>query len=113
MSAPMAGTQHHYNGPGVYNACLRIYKYLNSAGTDSLLTGQACRTINLQNTNTPPDSCKANFIDTIHTTVVLTYVFKAVPWHNNNKKPNRYAGHLATVPTPASITILPSQPIMQ
>lgn len=89
FSAPLAGTQHHYNTNGVFLACIRIYKYLNSSGSDSVLTGQACREIHFQNTNTVADSCKANFIDTIPGTTVLTKIFKAIPWHNHNKKPEQ------------------------
>ena len=74
------GVNHVYTQPGNYNVCVTI-QY--EGGCQS----QKCRTIQLS----VPDICGANFVklETAVTTNPLTTVFKALPSHNNNKKPTR------------------------
>ncbi|HEX6335307.1 MAG TPA: PKD domain-containing protein [Flavisolibacter sp.] len=86
VTPPLAGTQHQYAAAGTYSACLKIYKY-NSTFTDSIVTADICKTINLQPANI--DSCKAAFSDTAATSSALQKKFIAQPWHIMNKKPEK------------------------
>lgn len=86
VTAPLANAFHHYNTAGTYTACLKIYKY--SSNTDSVLTGQKCKTFTIGSATTP-DSCKANFSNNATSINGLSQTFAALPWHNNNKKPER------------------------
>lgn len=71
---------HLYNQPGIYNVCVRI---VYQGGCDA----RKCETIRIGR----PDSCSADFERLGLTTSnnQLTTVFKALPYHNNNKKPAR------------------------
>jgi len=74
--------QHTYYQQGPYNVCVRI-KYSNGC------VAEKCKQVTLQ--NIPSDSCKADF-EKISLTVsnnALYTSFKALPWHNYNKKPAR------------------------
>ena len=68
---------HNYSQPGNYNVCVKIRYY---GGCEANL----CRQTQIG----PVDSCRADY-ETIPTTsnTPLTFAFKALPWHNNNKKP--------------------------
>ena len=74
------GVNHVYTHPGNYTICVKI---LYEGGCES----QNCRAIQLS----VPDICTANFVklETATTANPLTTVFKALPGHNNNKKPTR------------------------
>src|SRR5437868_490513 len=48
------GAQHHYQSPGTYTVCLKIYRiYTNS--NDSVITSQVCKTVVIETV------CHANF----------------------------------------------------
>ena len=74
------GVNHVYTQPGNYNVCVTI-QY--EGGCQS----QNCRIIQLS----VPDVCSANFqrLDIAATANPLSAIFKALPTHNNNKKPVR------------------------
>ena len=71
---------HLYPSRGNYQVCVKINYY---GGCEA----SKCRTINIGR----PDSCRADFERLPATTAnnPLTAVFKALPWHNNDKKPKR------------------------
>lgn len=81
--ATLLQAQHTFSGPGPYNVCVRI-QY------DGGCVAEKCRIIELHQIP-PPDSCRANFerINVSATSHPLSATFKAIPWHNNNKKPVR------------------------
>ncbi len=83
-TGPLAGAQHQY-GPGVFNACLKIFKY-SPSGNDSVITGEKCLSITIGNSGA--DSCKAYFVfrDTINP---LTKLFKAEAWHSQQRPVER------------------------
>jgi FOG: PKD repeat len=70
---------HRYTHPGLYNVCVKILYY---GGCEA----QKCKTIPIAR----PDSCRADF-ERIPVTVATPYTqgFRALPSHNNNKKPAR------------------------
>ena len=74
------GVHHLYAQPGNYNVCVNI-QYEGGC------QAQSCRTIEI----IEPDNCRANFerLEIATTANPLTATFKALPWHNNNKKPVR------------------------
>ncbi|HEX7844879.1 MAG TPA: PKD domain-containing protein, partial [Chitinophagaceae bacterium] len=69
---------HLYQQPGEYNVCVKINYY---GGCEA----HKCKEIHIER----PDSCKADFerIAISTSNNPLTTVFKALPWHNNQKKP--------------------------
>ena len=69
---------HHYEHSGIYEVCVKILYY---GGCES----HKCKHIQIGR----PDSCKADFerLPVISTNDSLRIYFKALPWHNNNKKP--------------------------
>lgn len=71
---------HTYTAQGSYEVCVKI---LYQGGCEA----RKCKTIQIGQ----PDSCRADFIRLpVNTTAnPLTAVYKALPWHNNNKKPSR------------------------
>ncbi len=71
---------HNYTAPGLYEVCVRI---LYQGGCEA----QKCKPIEI----TRPDSCRADFerLALNISSDPLTVGFKAIPWHNNNKKPTR------------------------
>jgi PKD repeat protein len=71
---------HHYNQPGTYEVCVRILYY---GGCEA----RKCENITIER----PDECRADFEKLPLTTSnsLLHAVFKALPTHNNNKKPAR------------------------
>jgi len=71
---------HHYQQPGVYEVCVRI---VYEGGCEAT----KCKPIYI----TIPDECRADFEKSgLEPTINPLYViFKALPWHNNNKKPKR------------------------
>ena len=83
VTPPLAGTQHHYASSGTYNVCLRIYRYRPNAN-DSVLSAQICKSIVIQTV------CGADFERLPNTSPnSLQALFKALPFHNANKKPVR------------------------
>jgi PKD repeat protein len=81
---PLQGTQHHYQLPGIYNVCLKIYRFPPTSPTP-VVTSTICKTISINVV------CRADFeklpIAASANPLVVTY--KALPWINNNKKPVR------------------------
>jgi hypothetical protein len=76
-AAPYTVT-HRYNQPGNYEVCVKILYY---GGCEA----RKCKAITIER----PDECRADFERlpvTISNTPLLTY-FKALPFHNNDKKP--------------------------
>ncbi len=71
---------HTYQHPGQYEVCVKI---LYVGGCEA----RKCRVIEVNS----PDSCRADFERIPVTTAndVLSASFRAIPWHNNNKKPSR------------------------
>jgi len=74
------GVSHLYPHPGNYNVCVNI---LYDAGCQA----QKCHLVEI----IAPDSCRANFekLPVAAGANPLQAIFKALPWHNNNKKPVR------------------------
>jgi len=72
--------RHRYNAPGNYTVCVKITYY---GGCEA----RKCKPVNI----TRPDECRADFEKLPLTTTndPLTVAFKALPWHNNNKKPKQ------------------------
>ena len=71
---------HHYQQPGVYEVCVRI---VYEGGCEAV----KCKAVYV----TIPDECRADFEKlALEPTINPLYVtFKALPWHNNNKKPKK------------------------
>src|SRR5687768_5961273 len=69
---------HRYQQPGAYNVCIRIIYY---GGCEA----RKCKPVVIA----APDECRADFekIPVLTTNNLLTTAFRAIPWHNNNKKP--------------------------
>ena len=84
VTPPLDGAQHHYQSPGTYTVCLKIYRY-RPALNDSVIAAQVCKTLVIETV------CRADFERLPVTTSPnpLQAVFKALPWHNDNKKPVR------------------------
>ena len=79
------GISHTYLHPGLYEVCVNILYY---GGCEA----RKCHPIQAGR----PDSCGANFERlpiTPNNNPLFAY-FKALPSHNNNRKPPKYAGHL-------------------
>ena len=74
------GVSHTYTHGGNFNVCVNI---LYDGGCHA----QKCKSIEV----IAPDSCRANFEKLPVATGAnpLQAIFKALPWHNNNKKPVR------------------------
>jgi PKD repeat protein len=72
--------RHKYKQPGTYNVCIKILYY---GGCEA----RKCKTI----TATRPDECRVDFEKLAINTSgsPLQVYFKALPWHNNNKKPKQ------------------------
>lgn len=71
---------HAYQQPGEYEVCIKI---LYDGGCEA----SSCKKIIIEK----PDDCKIDFERVLFTSVnhpLLVY-YKALPWHNNNKKPVR------------------------
>ena len=81
---PLAGTRHQYQHPGTYTICLKIFRYRPNHG-DSVLSSQICKTIVINTV------CRADFekLRVAVTVNPLRATFKAIPWHNDNKRPVR------------------------
>lgn len=81
---PLQGTQHHYQHPGVYTVCLKIFRFRPNH-PDSVLSAQICKTVVINTV------CKADFKKLPLSGVAnpLRATFKATPWHNDNKRPVR------------------------
>ncbi len=71
---------HHYSQPGQYEVCIKILYY---GGCEA----RKCKVVEIIH----PDSCRADFerLPFTAANTPLTVGFKALPWHNNNKKPVR------------------------
>ncbi len=71
---------HTYAQAGLYEVCVKI---VYAGGCEA----RKCKPVQIG----PPDSCTANFerIPVTATTPANLVAFKALPWHNNNKKPVR------------------------
>jgi PKD repeat protein len=76
----LANTTHHYEHPGSYNVCLKLFRIINH---DTLLTAQVCKTVVIETV------CRADFERiAVHVTAnPLVVSFKALPFHNDGKKP--------------------------
>jgi PKD repeat protein len=74
------GVSHLYLQPGNYNVCVSILY-------DGGCYAQKCHPVEV----IVPDSCRADFerLPTTPHNNPRTVVYKALPWHNNNKKPAR------------------------
>ena len=74
------GVRHKYNVPGTYNVCIKILYY---GGCEA----RKCKLIVV----TRPDECRADFEKFPLTTTnnPLTVTYKALPGHNNNKRPKQ------------------------
>lgn len=83
----LLGTDHQYAGAGTYTVCLKIYRY-NDTRTDSTVVADVCKTLVLEQTNTPA-SCKAGFEVGANASTPLKKTMVAQPWHSNNKRPER------------------------
>jgi PKD repeat protein len=72
--------RHRYNVPGTYTVCVKITYY---GGCEAY----KCKPIVV----TRPDECRADFEKLLLSTTddPLTVTYKALPWHNNNKKPKQ------------------------
>ena len=72
--------RHKYNAPGTYTVCIKILYY---GGCEA----RKCKPIVV----TRPDECRADFekLPLTATNNPLTVTYKALPWHNNNKKPKQ------------------------
>ncbi|MEO7923448.1 MAG: PKD domain-containing protein [Chitinophagaceae bacterium] len=84
ITPPLQGTQHHYQLPGTYTVCLKIFRYFPNHN-DSVLTAQVCKTVVINTV------CQADFIKLppVDTNNPLRASFKAQPWHNGEKRPAR------------------------
>jgi PKD repeat protein len=71
---------HYYQRPGVYEVCVRI---VYEGGCEAT----KCKPVYV----TIPDACRADFEKLALTPSIspLDVTFKALPWHNNNKKPKK------------------------
>jgi len=71
---------HHYLQQGVYEVCVRIVY-------DGGCEATKCKPVYV----TIPDACRADFEKLALTPTIspLHVTFKALPWHNNNKKPKK------------------------
>lgn len=85
LTAVLANAAHQYNNDGIYNVCLKIYKYFNNH--DSIATADVCKKIELSALQA--DSCTASFEYKPTTNVDLRELFIAHYWHNNQKKPDQ------------------------
>ncbi|MEO6613135.1 MAG: PKD domain-containing protein [Chitinophagaceae bacterium] len=83
MTPPLQGTNHHYASAGTYTVCLKIYRYYSNLN-DSVLSAQICKTLTIETI------CGADFekLPPVVNNPLLVY-FKALPQHNNNRKPAR------------------------
>ncbi len=70
--------QHRYEHPGLYEVCVKIFY---AGGCEA----SKCKPVQVGR----PDECKADFVKLpVHSTAhPLHAVFKALPWHNNYRKP--------------------------
>lgn len=81
-----ADPSHTYQQPGTYEACLRLFRRVvptTATGDTLMLVSYSCKAVVI----TAPDSCRANFETGPVTSTPLGRVFSAIPWHNNQKKP--------------------------
>lgn len=83
VTAPLAGTAHHYNVAGTYQVCLKIWKYSNTSVADSVLLGSVCKSVTLQ------QHCTAGFqwSDSVATNSYTHYVKFFGFGSNNANKP--------------------------
>ena len=72
---------HTYGQPGTYNVCVKI-KYQGGC------VSEKCRLVTVGSI-TVPDSCRADFETTSITSSPRTKKFTALPWHNNQKRPEK------------------------
>lgn len=72
---------HSYLQPGTYTVCVKI-KYQGGC------VSEKCKPV-VVGVNTIPDSCRADFETTSYTSTPRTKKFTALPWHNNQKRPEK------------------------
>ncbi len=74
------GVRHRYNVPGTYTVCVKILYY---GGCEA----GKCKPVVV----TRPDECRVDFekLPVSLSDNPLTVIYKASPWHNNNKKPKQ------------------------
>jgi PKD repeat protein len=83
ITPPLAGVNHHYSSSGSYQACLKIFKYNNNNGTDSVLLGSVCKSVTIQ------QHCTAGFqwVDSVGpNTLPHSVSFFGFGNHNANKR---------------------------
>jgi PKD repeat protein len=72
---------HTYAQPGIYNVCVKI-KYQGGC------VSEKCKPVTV-GTVTPADSCLADFSVTSFNSTPFIKKYTALPWHNNNKRPEK------------------------
>lgn len=80
----LQGALHQYQHPGTYQVCLKIFRFRPNH-RDSVLTAQICKTVVIHTI------CRADFerLQVSPTANPLVVAFKALPWHNDNRRPVR------------------------
>lgn len=81
-SHQLDNAKHDYPLAGTYTVCLRIYRYATNSN-DPVLSAEICKTIVIE------PKCRADFerLPVTSANDPLQIHLKALPWHNNNKKP--------------------------
>ena len=77
---------HVYTQSGTYQVCLKLLKRIVPTtvnGDTLMLVSYVCKPVVI----TVPDSCRVYFETGAVTNTLSGRVFKAIPWHNNQKKP--------------------------
>jgi hypothetical protein len=69
---------HSYAHAGNYNVCVKVR-------FDGGCESYSCHVVEVSE----PDSCRADFETLLTTNNVLRAYYRALPWHNNNKKPEQ------------------------
>ena len=97
----LANITHLYPHPGVYNACLRIYRR-NNAG-DTVLSAMFCKTVTIAQV------CTANFERLLSNANPTFAYFRAFAWSNGNPRPlqvcwNFGDGHDTCINYPSNYT---------
>jgi hypothetical protein len=70
---------HNYQHTGLYEVCVKILYF---GGCEA----RKCKPVQI---GERPDSCRADFERILTNANPLRVYFRALPWHNNNKKPAR------------------------
>lgn len=92
---------HTYAQPGTYNVCVKI-RYQGGC------VSEKCKPLTV-GVITQPDSCRADYETTTYATSPRLKKFTAIPWHNNNKRPERICWNFGDG-TDTCITYNPANP---